>query len=216
LLRAIQHGEIQRVGSDRIIRADVRILAATNRDLEAEVAAGRFRSDLFHRLAVYPIRVPPLRERREDIPLLAAHFLDAYRQRLGLGPVRLTDEARESLIAAEWPGNVRELENVTGRGVLRAVPRHGGRTEGPVFVGVEHLDVESGAARDVGAARPPSSDLAAGASLSLAERVDVFRRQEILAAVERHQGNWAAAARDLGLHRSNLHNLAKRLGLHRT
>ena len=214
LLRAIEQGDIQRVGSDRPVRVQVRILAATNRNLQAEVAAGRFRADLFHRLAVYPIQVPPLRDRRQDIPLLAAHFLDLNRQRLGLGSVRLTEEARERLMAADWPGNVRELENVVSRGALRAARQQVGRP-GPVLVGVEHLDlppaaalsdaVEAGGAAAPGpAGRPP---------LSLAERVTGFRRREILAAVERHRGNWAAAARELGLHRSNLHALAKRLGL---
>jgi anaerobic nitric oxide reductase transcription regulator len=214
LLRAIEQGDIQRVGSDRPVRVQVRIIAATNRDLEAEVAAGSFRADLFHRLAVYPIRVPPLRDHRQDIPLLAAHFLDLNRQRLGLGSVRLTEEARERLTAADWPGNVRELENVVSRGALRAARQQVGRP-GPVLVGVEHLDLPlaatlSGAA-EVGAVaasgpaeRPP-----------LADRVAEFRRREILSAVERHRGNWAAAARELGLHRSNLHTLAKRLGLGR-
>src|SRR5512139_1391871 len=88
LLRALQSGEIQRVGSDRVHRVKVRVVAATNRDLEREVARGRFRADLYHRLAVYPLHVPPLRERRADVPLLAAHFADAARRRLGLGPVR--------------------------------------------------------------------------------------------------------------------------------
>ena len=87
LLRAIQHGEIQRVGSDQVISADVRLVAATNRDLQHEVEAGKFRADLFHRLNVYPLRVPPLRERADDIPLLAGHFCDLSRRRLGLGPV---------------------------------------------------------------------------------------------------------------------------------
>ena len=119
---------------------DVRILAATNRDLEAEVAAGRFRADLYHRLAVYPIHVPPLRERRPDIPLLAAHFVDLGRQRLGLGPVRLTEDARERLVGADWPGNVRELENVISRGVLRAARQKPERA-GPLLIGVEHLDL---------------------------------------------------------------------------
>lgn len=213
LLRAIQEGEIQRVGSDRVIRADVRLVAATNRDLEAEVAAGRFRSDLYHRLAVFPIRVPPLREHREDIPLLAAHFSDMYRQRLGLGPVRITEEARERLTAASWPGNVRELENVIGRGVLRAAQGQA-RRAGPVLVGLEHLDLEAGP-EAAAAPRAAAAPEEASAHLSLAERLDAFRRREILAAVARAQGNWAAAARELGLHRSNLHHLAKRLGLGR-
>jgi anaerobic nitric oxide reductase transcription regulator len=207
LLRALQHGEIQRVGSDRLQRVDVRILAATNRDLEAEVSAGRFRADLYHRLAVYPIRVPPLRERREDILVLAAHFLDLNRQRLGVGPVRLTDEAREALAAADWPGNVRELENVLSRGALRAArqPR-----DGRVLVGLEHLDLDAGQSVPVRPVVPAA--LAAGAA-SLTTRAREFRRQEILAAVGRHQGNWAAAARELGMHRSNLHHLARRLGI---
>jgi anaerobic nitric oxide reductase transcription regulator len=210
LLRAIQQGEIQRVGSDRSVRVDVRLIAATNRELVAEVSAGRFRPDLYHRLAVYPIHVPPLRERREDIPLLAAHFLDGCRQRLGLGPVRLADPARERLIAAEWPGNVRELENVVSRGVLRAARGATGRGS-PILVDLEHLDV-GGEAPIPDAAREASL-LPGQTPASLAERMEVFRRREILAAVERHGGNWAAAARELGMHRSNLHHLATRLGL---
>jgi anaerobic nitric oxide reductase transcription regulator len=214
LLRAIEQGEIQRVGSDRTLRANVRILAATNRNLEAEIAAGRFRADLYHRLAVYPIRVPPLRDRRPDIPLLAAHFLDLGRQRLGLGPVRLTEEARERLLAADWPGNVRELENVISRGILRAARRQPERG-GPLLIGVEHLDLESSEvpadATDSSSAAP--LDRGPTPPSSLADRVEAFRRREILAAVQRHRGNWAAAARELGLHRSNLHHLATRLGI---
>ncbi len=212
LLRALQQGEVQRVGSDRVVRVDVRLIAATNRDLVGEVAAGRFRPDLYHRLAVYPIHVPSLRERREDIPILAAHFVDACRQRLGLGPVRLADEARERLVAADWPGNVRELENVISRGVLRAAREQTGRGRA-ILVGVEHLDLAAGPLP-----APPGAPGIGGApegipSPRLADRVDAFRRRTILDAVERHGGNWAAAARELGLHRSNLHQLAGRLGL---
>jgi len=193
---------------------DVRILAATNRNLEAEVAGGRFRADLYHRLAVYPIRVPPLRERRPDIPLLAAHFLDLGRQRLGLGPVRLTDDARERLVGADWPGNVRELENVISRGVLRAARQQPERA-GPVLIGVERLDLESvESPRTVAeSATAPAPGTRAAPPPSLADRIEAFRRREVLAAVGRHRGNWAAAARELGLHRSNFHHLAKRLGI---
>ncbi len=214
LLRAIQYGEIQRVGSDRTLRVDVRILAATNRDLASEVAAGRFRADLYHRLAVYPIHIPPLRERREDIPLLAAHFLDQNRQRLGLGPVRLSEEARERLVGADWPGNVRELENVISRGMLRAARQQVGRA-GPRLVGLEHLDLES--AESVPEPSKPAETVPPSGRAtqppSLADRLESFRRREILAAIERHRGNWAAAARELGLHRSNFHHLARRLGI---
>jgi anaerobic nitric oxide reductase transcription regulator len=214
LLRAIEQGEIQRVGSDRALHVDVRIIAATNRNLEAEVAAGRFRADLYHRLAVYPIQVPPLRDRRPDIPLLAAHFLDMGRQRLGLGPVRLTDEARERLVGADWPGNVRELENVISRGVLRAA-RQQPKRGGALLIGVECLDLEATEVRRAAVETPGTPAPRESPTLppSLADRVEAFRRREILAAMERHRGNWAAAARDLGLHRSNFHHLAKRLGI---
>lgn len=212
LLRAIQQGEVQRVGSDRAIRADVRVIAATNRDLAAAMEQGRFRADLYHRLAVYPIYVAPLRDRREDIPILAAHFLDSSRQRLGLGPLRLSDAALERLMAADWPGNVRELENVVSRGVLRAIRGLIDRTR-TVLLSPEHLDLHNPAPSvSFGSAGDEAKDPAHPA-LSLAERVDAFRRRMILNTVERHHGNWAAAARELGLHRSNLHQLATRLGL---
>jgi anaerobic nitric oxide reductase transcription regulator len=212
LLRAIQQGEVQRVGSDRPIHVNVRLIAATNRDLTAEMETGRFRADLYHRLAVYPIHVPPLRDRREDIPILAAHFLDASRQRLGLGPVRLGDQARERLMANDWPGNVRELENVVSRGALRAA-RGGSKRGQTILVGVEHLDLEGKPHALAAEVKTDEQIQLEDSPLSLTDRVDAFRRRVILQAVERHQGNWAAAARELGLHRSNLHQLAARLGL---
>jgi anaerobic nitric oxide reductase transcription regulator len=208
LLRALQQGEIQRVGEDLVRRVDVRILAATNRDLEKEVEEGRFRADLYHRLAVYPLRVPPLRERREDIPLLAAHFLDLSRRRLGSGPLRLSPEAREALVAASWPGNVRELENVLSRAVLKATA---GTTREAVIVGRELLDLSRAVGEDppAAAASPPPG----GLDQPLRAQVQEFQRRVIESAVQNHGGNWAAAARELGMHRSNLHHLARRLGL---
>jgi anaerobic nitric oxide reductase transcription regulator len=208
LLRALQSGEIQRVGSDRAHRVDVRVIAATNRDLEAEVERGRFRADLYHRLAVFPVRVPPLRERREDVPLLAAHFADAARRRLGTGPVRLADPVRLRLAAADWPGNVRELENVVSRAVLRAAVGRG--PTDPVRVEPEHLDVAASPAAAPVVPAPPAPP-----ALPLGERMREFQRQAIREALARSGGNWAAAARALGLHRSNLHHLARRLGLRR-
>ena len=211
LLRAIQQGEVQRVGSDRAIRVDVRMIAATNRDLATAMEHGRFRADLFHRLAVYPIHVPPLRDRRDDIPLLAAHFLDDCRQRLGLGPLRLSDSALERLTIADWPGNVRELENVISRGVLRATHGAADRSR-MVLIEPQHLDLQD--VRQVGTASPlRKTGKTLEPAVSLAERLDAFRRRTIVETVERHDGNWAAAARELGLHRSNLHQLATRLGL---
>jgi len=209
LLRVLQDGEVQRVGSDRALRVDVRILAATNRDLEGAVRRGRFRPDLFHRLAVYPIHVPPLRDRREDIALLAAHFIDRARQRLGVDRVRLDEDAREALRAGDWPGNVRELRNVISRGVLRAAADRDAR--GGVRVTVEHLDVRP--AGETLTVPEPEAAKRASEPRSLQDRVAAFRRQQILSAVRDNDGNWAAAARELGMHRSNLHSMARRLGL---
>ena len=120
LLRAIQEGEIQRVGSEKLITVNVRLLTATNRNLEREVEKGNFREDLFHRLNVYPLSVPSLRERRTDIPLLTGFFSERMQRRLGLGPVRISAEAMEILKGYSWPGNVRELENILSRSILKA------------------------------------------------------------------------------------------------
>jgi anaerobic nitric oxide reductase transcription regulator len=216
LLRALQAGEIQRVGSDGSLRVDVRVIAATNRDLEREVEAGRFRADLFHRLNMYPIRVPPLRERRSDIPLLAGCFLDLYRRRLGLGPVRLTEPARQALVAADWPGNVRELDHHLGRAVLRASA--GVTRDAPILIGPEHLQLD---APEPDAKAPPEREPPAGdralvspvGGMTLRGAVEETKRTMVLRAVEENGGNWAAAARSLGMARSNLHHLAERLGL---
>ncbi len=210
LLRALQEGEIQRVGDDRIHKVDVRIIAATNRDLLREVEAGRFRADLYHRLAVYPLRVPPLRERREDIPLLAAFFLDQSRRRLGLGPVRLSAAALDALVAADWPGNVRELENVLNRAVLRSAA--GQPDHSPLLLEADRLDVAKGTA-PAGDAPPAAATPGPASSLTLKERTQQFQRRTVEQALARADGNLAAAARELGMHRSNLHHLVRRLGL---
>ncbi len=206
LLRVLQQGELQRVGSDRLRHVDVRVVAATNRDLTEEVRAGRFRADLFHRLNMYPIHVPPLRERRADIALLAGFFLDLYRRRLGLGPVRLTENARAALTAAAWPGNVRELDHLLGRAVLRAgasVARGA-----PVVLRREHLQVEDTTTRE-----EPERAPASPGRKTLREALDETKKALVLRAVEENGGNWAAAARSLGVARGNLHHLAARLGL---
>jgi anaerobic nitric oxide reductase transcription regulator len=211
LLRAIQQGEIQRVGSDKAIKADVRLVAATNRDLEQEVKAGKFRADLFHRLNVYPLRVPALRERVDDIPLLAGHFCDAMRARLGLGPVRLDPGATAALRNYPWPGNVRELENVLSRVTLKAasgVPR--GQH---VVIGKDHLGPDF-----AGAAAPATEPVsmrhdAVPTNVDFKEATRRFQRSLIERALAEHEGNWSAAARSLGMHRSNFHHLAVRLGL---
>jgi anaerobic nitric oxide reductase transcription regulator len=213
LLRALQHGEIQRVGSDRVHRVNVRVIAATNRDLEQEVRQGRFRADLYHRLAVFPLRVPPLRERRDDIPLLASHFADSAARRIGVTRARIDAVAKTRLVESAWPGNVRELENVIARAVLRAsAPSSSGiASREAVTIMPAHLDLTPASA---GATELPA-DAPAGSSSerSLRDQVVEFERRVIADAIARHEGNWAAAARALGMHRSNLHHLATRLGL---
>jgi len=211
LLRAIQQGEIQRVGSDRVIEADVRLIAATNRDLEHEVSAKKFRADLFHRLNVYPLRVPPLRERGDDVSLLAGYFCDVMRRRLGLGPVRIEPDAVSALREYPWPGNVRELENLLSRVTLKAAA---GISRGdPVIIRSSHLgpDFNSGAA-------PVGESIAAKAaatapSVDFKQATKEFQRSLIERALSESDGNWSAAARALGMHRSNFHHLAVRLGL---
>jgi transcriptional regulator with GAF, ATPase, and Fis domain len=120
LLRVLQEQEVERVGDTRSRKLNVRIIAATNRDLKDEVIAGRFREDLFYRISVFPIENPPLRERRDDIPLLAEHFVRAAAKRLGRKPPNLTTVAARQLSAQDWPGNIRELQNAVERAVILA------------------------------------------------------------------------------------------------
>ena len=213
LLRALQSGDIQRVGSDKMLRVDVRIIAATNRDLPAEVAAGRFRADLFHRLSVYPLHLAPLRERKDDVSLLASYFLDDARLRLGLGRVRLAPSAREALEAYDWPGNVRELEHTILRAALRA---SGGRRRELVVIEAVHVGLPATAPVDASltsSGRVPVIAPPAAVVGPLHDTVDAFKRQQISAALSQADGVWAEAARALGLDRGNLHRLAHRLGL---
>ncbi|HYU16880.1 MAG TPA: nitric oxide reductase transcriptional regulator NorR [Candidatus Acidoferrum sp.] len=207
LLRALQEGEVQRVGADAPLHVDVRVVAATNRDLAREVAEGRFRADLYHRLNVYPLRIPPLRERRDDIGVLCGFFLDRYRAQLGLGPLILVPAATAALAASEWPGNIRELDHVLARGVLRAAARvPAGK---PVPIEPADLDLAMATAP---AASPAAPDPAAR-SASLRDSVDDFKRTIVERALAETSGSWAEAARRLGMHRSNLHHMARRLGV---
>ncbi len=199
LLRVLQSGEVQRIGSDRQLRVDVRVIAATNRDLRDEVKAGRFRADLLYRLGVFPLHVPALREHRTDIAVLSGHFLDVARERLGVGPIRLSVAARKQLQDYDWPGNVRELEHTLMRGALRASERYGGQT---VLIECEDLGLE------VRAPAPPKLQSANG---RLRDAVDEFTKDLIASTVSDCGGNWAEAARRLGLQRGNLHRLATRL-----
>jgi len=210
LLRALQQGEVQRVGSDRTHRVDVRVISATNRNLEQEVAAGRFRADLYHRLATYPIAIPPLRHRQEDLPILADLLLNQHRRRIGCPPAVLGGSSLELLKTYAWPGNVRELDNVLARAVVRALgDAHDSRK---LEIAERHLapDLEPNA-------QGQQPELKTVSRLqderSLVEQVEDFQRGLISDRVRAHNGNWAAAAKSLGMHRANMHVMAKRLGL---
>jgi anaerobic nitric oxide reductase transcription regulator len=208
LLRVLQSGQLQRLGSDREHHVDVRVLAATNRDLAAEVRAGRFRADLYHRLSAYPLTVPPLRERGRDVLLLAGGFLEETRVRLGLRGLRLAADAQQALLHQPWPGNVRELEHLIGRAALRARAQQPQRPR-ILTVHAQHLDLSPttrAAIDDAPADIPP-------APAGLRQAIADLQRRMIEQALARNAGNWAAAARELGQDRGNLQRLAGRLGL---
>lgn len=211
LLRVLQSGQLQRVGSDQEHHVDVRIIAATNRDLAEEVRAGRFRADLYHRLSVYPLRVPPLRERGRDTLLLAGYFLEENRARMGLRSLRLTAEAQKLLVAYPWPGNVRELEHLISRAVLKSLSAH---AERPRILTIEAAAL--GLEPDYPAAQPlPGADAPVPVTRgeSLKASLDTYQKALIDDALARHQGKWADVARELAVDRANLSRLAKRLGI---
>jgi len=212
LLRALQSGQLQRVGSDHEHRVDVRILSATNRDLAEEVRAGRFRADLYHRLSVYPLPVPALRERGKDVLLLAGYFLEENRAHLGLRSLRLTAEAQKVLLSYPWPGNVRELEHLIGRAALKALSR---QAERPRILSIDERALDLPIAAPVLEEPPqaPSLALAPETTLDLRQAVDDFQRRLISESLARHNQQWAAVARELKLDRANLNRLAVRLGL---
>lgn len=215
LLRTLQNGEIQRLGTDRPRRVNVRVIAATNRQLRELVREGAFRDDLYHRLSVYPIPIPPLRERGNDVLLLAGRFLELNRARLGLRSLRLSAAAEAALRRYRWPGNVRELEHVISRAALKAMSRGADRRD-IVTLEPDMLDLDeqdAPASEEVLAVpRDPGTEVLP-ALAPLHEMVAATQRQAIQQALVLHRDNWAAAARALGLDASNLHKLARRLGL---
>jgi len=192
LLRVLQDREVRPVGSDRTLKVDVRVLAATNKELQQEVDRGMFREDLFYRLQVIPIVMPPLRERRSDIPLLTAHFLEKHNGKRPGHPVQITDDSMVHLWEYDWPGNVRELENLLERMVILS-------EDG--WIRVENLP--SNLRSFISEKRIPKPSLSEH-GLDLNSAVEEFENRLIEEALRRTKGNKQAAARLLGLKRTTL------------
>jgi two-component system nitrogen regulation response regulator GlnG len=217
VLRVLQEQRFERLGGNETIQTDVRLVAATNKDLEQEVAAGRFRGDLFYRLNVYAIQLPPLRERREDLPLLVEHFLRLFSRSLGRNIVSVSDEARRCLEAYDWPGNVRELQSVLKYGIIQA--------PGEVLT-LDCLPESLRAATQALPAPPPAPEgptvdvarLTAG--LLRTGEPDIYRRislevdRVVMNTVLRHtRGNQVQASELLGISRTTLRAKLRTLGM---
>jgi DNA-binding NtrC family response regulator len=201
LLRVIERREFERVGSNRVVEVDIRLVAATNRDLEREVSEGRFREDLYYRLAVVPLHLPPLRERREDIPVLAVHFAAKAAEKHERPTPELDPALLEALQECDWPGNVRELENLVERLVVL--------TKG-ARLGVEFLPEKMLRAPHASCAAPAA---AAADETTLEGATIAMRRRMVVGALQAEGGNRVAAARRLGISRSYLHRLISELGI---
>jgi len=200
LLRVLQEKEIQRVGGEEVLPVDARVVAATNRDLEAEVAGGRFREDLFYRLNVMRLTVPPLRDRLEDIPLLAQHFLEQFASRNRKTVKGFTPLAMDMLLKHDWPGNVRELENTVERAVILLTGDHITEKQLPLTI-VQKYSESHGQ-------RTPAP-LPSNGSRSLED----IEKEAIIATLEATGQNKSEAARRLGISRKTLHNKMKSYGM---
>jgi formate hydrogenlyase transcriptional activator len=207
LLRVLQEREFERLGSTRTMRSDARLIAATNRDLDQFVAEGKFRSDLYYRLNVFPVRVPALRERPEDIPLLVRHFVQQFGRRFGRVIDAIPAETMSALSRYPWPGNIRELQNVIERAVIL--------TNGPVLR--VHTDDLRASSQPPAPVKTPRAQAAPAAARSdLRGALEESERQQILAALEK--SNWVVAggegaAARLGLKRSTLQSRMRKLGI---
>ncbi|WP_447832659.1 nitric oxide reductase transcriptional regulator NorR [Aeromonas salmonicida] len=210
LLRVLQYGDLQRIGDDTPLKVNVRILAATNRDLKQAVVEGQFRSDLYHRLSVFPIHAPALRERPDDIPLLAGYFCERCRVSLGLERLRIEPRALQLLASYDWPGNVRELEHAIHRAAVLARAEQG--SQAPAL-DCHHFNLATGSASS--SSRIPVEQAAQQmtAGIGLRTATDAFQFQLIEQTLAAQHGNWAATARALEMDGGNLHRLARRLGL---
>jgi two-component system nitrogen regulation response regulator NtrX len=199
LLRVLEEGEVERIGGDRPVRVNVRVVVATHRDLEARVREEKFRQDLFHRIHVFPLMLPPLRERRDDIPALVEHFAAQVSAQNGWKPVPFAADAIAVMQTHPWPGNVRELRNMVERLMLLA-------TEGQVDLATVEMALPR-TFSGVGSAPILTS------SGALADRVQSFEREVILAELKRSHQNMSLAAKTLGLERSHLYKKAEQLGI---
>ncbi|MBI2894701.1 MAG: sigma-54-dependent Fis family transcriptional regulator, partial [Deltaproteobacteria bacterium] len=200
VLRALQSGEISRVGSETTTQVDVRVIAATNKDLDAEVKAGRFREDLYFRLNVVPIHSPPLRDRRSDVPLLAAAFIEEFCRENGFRTKPLAPGVVERLMSHSWPGNVRELKNVVERIVILSGEA----------ITTDDLPEEIVASVPAGAAAAPPPP---GARLPLREYKEQIERAYIIETLREHEWNISRASAILGIERTNLHKKMKAYGI---
>jgi len=197
LLRVLEEGEVERVGGDKPISVDVRVLVATHRNLEILVREGNFRQDLFHRVYVFPLTLPPLRERRDDIPSLAEHFAGQICAQNSWKPILFAANAIEALAAYPWPGNVRELRNVVERLMLLATD--------------DEVTLET--VRSALPSAPTSLPLSGTNKGTLAERVQNFEREAIVGELKRNNYHITNAAKSLGLERSHLYKKAEQLGI---
>lgn len=203
LLRVLQEGEVRAVGEERPRRVDVRIIAATHRDLEDLVREGRFRQDLYYRLNVVALRVPPLRERPTDIPLLARHFLHRYAERFGLTNLQVPEGLIERLLGYSWPGNVRELENTLESLIVLSPADELDLARLPLPGGSSRTDTR----------RTASEPGLGSADLTLRQRMEAHERGLIVAALRRARGNRSLAASRLGISRVTLHDKIRKLGI---
>src|SRR5207244_9151406 len=208
LLRAIQESEFERVGGVKTTRVEVRLIAATSRDLTKEIAAGRFREDLYYRLNVVPVHLPPLRERREDIPLLAEHFRQKYNARLRKNVEKIEDDALACLVAYAWPGNIRELENVLERTILFAEGPRIGANDLPASLRRQPPDAPAAEVQVPAASGPPGplKEIVKG-------QVQAIERDLIVRGLEVTGGHGTRTAKLLKISRKSLQMKMKEFGL---
>lgn len=214
ILRTLQNGEIQRLGSDRYIKVNIRVIAATNRNLQKGVAEGQFRADLYHRLAVYPIHVSPLRERGKDVLLLAGSFLEKNKQHLAVQGLRLDREAKQALLNYQWAGNIRELEHLLSRAALKAVTAEK-RVMRVVTISLQHLDITNNtpSSQPLLTESQPLPSVASVKAISFKQQVDDYSRRLIEQKLLENNNNKAKTAELFSLDRGNFFRLLKRLDI---